>query len=145
MLCMQTETNEIIERTPGFNNQEMWKQCELLKSVVFQTIQVKSGRGKGVRVIEEFKHNIPSEVRNRIANSCEYYKNLYEEDMKKEEVGSLEVIKYRFEKINGEPKIIIDMVKVLNKNGAYLKFAKLEGVVNYLSKYPVKFKDYDSI
>lgn len=145
MLYMQPETNEIIERTPGMNNEEMWKQCELLRSVVFQTIQVKSGRGKGVKITEEFKHKTPSEVRNRIANSCEYYKNLYKEDMKKEEVGSLEVIKYRFEKINGEPKIIIDMVKVLNKDGAYLKFAKLEGVIDYLSKYPVKFKDYDSI
>lgn len=75
---MQPETTEIIERTPGFNNQEMWKQCELLKSVVFQTIQTKSGRGKGVKIIEEFKHNMPSGVRNRIASSCEHYKNLYE-------------------------------------------------------------------
>ena len=83
---MQSETNEIIERTPGFNNEEMWKQCELLKSVVFQTIQTKSGRGKGVRIIEEFKHNMPSDVRNRIANSCEYYKNLYEQDMKTSKV-----------------------------------------------------------
>ena len=39
---MQPETNKVIERTPGFNNEEMWKQCELLKSVVFQTIQTKS-------------------------------------------------------------------------------------------------------
>lgn len=83
---MQPETNEIIERTPGMNNEEMWKQCELLKSVVFQTIQVKSGRGKGVRITEEFKHDTPSEIRNRIANSCEYYKKLYEEDMKTDKV-----------------------------------------------------------
>lgn len=95
MLCMQSETNEIIERTPGFNNEEMWKQCELLKSVVFQTIQTKSGRGKGVRITEEFKHNTPSEVRNRIANSCEYYKKLYEEDMSKIEYRDyqLDIIK----------------------------------------------------
>ena len=95
MLYMQPETNEIIERTPGFNNEEMWKQCELLKSVVFQTIQTKSGRGKGVRIVEEFKHNTPSEVRNRIANSCEYYKKLYEEDMSKIEYRDyqLDIIK----------------------------------------------------
>ena len=80
---MQLETTEIIERTPGFNNQEMWKQCELLKYVVFQTIQTKSGRGKGVRITEEFKHNMPSGVRNRIANSCEHYKNLHEKDMER--------------------------------------------------------------
>ena len=61
--------------------------------------------------------------------------------MEKREIGSLEVIKYRFEKINGEPKIVIEMVKVLDTNGLYIKFAKLEGVVKYLSKYPIKFKD----
>lgn len=80
---MQPETTEIIERTPGFNNQEMWKQCELLKSVVFQTIQTKSGRGKGVKIIEEFKHNMSSGVRNRIASSCEHYKNLHDKDMER--------------------------------------------------------------
>lgn len=143
MLCMQSETNEIIERTPGFNNEEMWKQCELLKSVVFQTIQTKSGRGKGVRIVEEFKHNTPSDVRNRIANSCEHYKKLYE--MEKKEIGSLEVIKYRFNYIDGDPKIIIDVIKVLDTDGKYIKFAKLEKVIEYLSKYPIKFKDYDSI
>lgn len=71
--------NNIFERTPGFNNEEMWKQCELLKSVVFQTIETKVGRGKSVRVIETFKHNTPLEVRDRITNSCEHYKKLYME------------------------------------------------------------------
>jgi len=55
-------------------------------------------------------------------------------------VGSLEVIKYEFEVINGEPKIVISMVKVLDINGKYIKFAKLEDVNPYLSKYPISFK-----
>ena len=55
-------------------------------------------------------------------------------------VGSLEVIKYEFEVINGEPKIVISMVKVLDTNGKYMKFAKLKGVHPFLSKYPIKFK-----
>jgi len=49
---------------------------------VFQTIETKVGRGKNVRVVQSFKHNTPLEVRERIANSCEHYKNLHEEDMK---------------------------------------------------------------
>jgi hypothetical protein len=121
------------------NNEEMWKQCELLKSVAFQTIESKSGMGKNVRIVREYKHNIPSEVMDRISNSCKHYKKLYK--MEKKEIGSLEIIKYRFDYIDGEPKIIIDMVKVLDKNGNYIKFAKLEGVVDYLSKYPIKFKE----
>lgn len=141
MFSMQPEIKEIdiFEKNIGMNNEEMWKQCELLKSVAFQTIESKSGRGKNVRIIREYKHNIPSEVMDRISNSCEHYKKLYQ--MEKKEIGSLEIIKYRFDYVDGEPKIIIDMVKVLDKNGDYIKFAKLEGVVDYLSKYPIKFKE----
>jgi len=135
----ETQTIDIFERNAGFNNKEMWKQCELLKSVVFQTIETKVGRGKNVRVVQSFKHNTPLEVRERIANSCEHYKKLYE--MEKRKVGSLEITKYRFEYVNGEPKIIIEMVKVLDTDGKYIKFAKLEKVIEHLSKYPVKFKD----
>lgn len=136
---MQYEDKQIIERNLGFNDYEMWKQCELLKKVVCATVDVKVGRGKNVKIVQEYKHNTPTEIRDRIIRSCEYYKNLYE--MKQKEVGSLEVIKYRFDYIDGEPKIIIDMVKVLDKNGEYIKFAKLEGVIDYLSKYPIKFKE----
>lgn len=136
---MQLNDKEIIERVLGHNNYEMWQKCELLKKVINTTIEVKEGRGKNVRITNKYKHNVPTEVRQKILDSCKYYKQLNE--MEKKETGSLEVVKYRFEKINGEPKIIIDMVKVLDKNGQYIKFAKLEGVVNYLSKYPIKFKE----
>lgn len=138
---MQFNGKEIIEKNLGFNNLEMWKQCEILKSIVTQTIDTKEGRGKNVRIYKKYKHNTPQEVIDRIVNSCEYYKSLYEKDMKAKEVGSLEVIKYRFDYINGEPKIIIDTVKVLDTNGSYMKFAKLQGVVKYLSKYPITFKE----
>ena len=74
---------DILERNSGFNNEEMWKQCELLRSVVFQTIETKVGRGKNVTTLKTFKHNTPTEVRDRIANSCEYYKKLYEKDMER--------------------------------------------------------------
>lgn len=57
-----------------------------------------------------------------------------------EKVGSFEIVKYRFDFIDNEPKIIIEMVKVLDKNGKYIKFAKLKDVLNYLSLYPVTFK-----
>ena len=56
------------------------------------------------------------------------------------EIGSFEIIKYRFDLVNGDPKIIIEMVKVLDLNGKYIKFAKLKEVLPYLSQYPVKFK-----
>ena len=138
---MQPEHKEIIERKPGFNNLEMWNQCQMLKDVVTQTIETKEGRGRNVRVYQKYKHNTPKEVIDKIIYSCEYYKNLHEKDMEKRKVGSLEVIKYKFEMINDEPKIVIEMIKVLDERGCYLKFAKLKNVVEYLSKYPITFKE----
>jgi len=55
-------------------------------------------------------------------------------------IGSLEITKYDFEYVDGEPKIVISMVKVLDENGKYINFAKLKEVSPYLSKYPVSFK-----
>jgi len=57
------------------------------------------------------------------------------------EIGSFEIVKYKFDFVNGEPKIIIEMIKVLDINGKYIKFAKLKEVLPYLSKYPIKFKN----
>jgi SNF2 family DNA or RNA helicase len=74
---------DILERTSGFNNKEMWKQCEILRSVVFQTIETKTGRGKQIKITQTFKHNTPTKVRERIANSCTHYKKLYEKDMER--------------------------------------------------------------
>lgn len=50
--------------------------------------------------------------------------------------ASLEVIKYDY---NGKD-IVISMIKVLDEKGEYIKFAKLDKVMPYLSKYPIKFK-----
>lgn len=82
---MQPETKEIdvFERTLGYNNKEMWDRCELLKSVVCATVESKVGRGKNVKIIHNYKHNTPSEIRERIVNSCEYYKKLHEKDMER--------------------------------------------------------------
>ena len=54
--------------------------------------------------------------------------------------GSLEITRYHYEVVDGEPKIIISMVKVLDTEGKYIKFAKLKEVEPFLSKYPVTFK-----
>lgn len=49
---------------------------------------------------------------------------------------SLEIVKYDY---NGKD-IVISMIKVLDEKGEYIKFAKLNNVMPYLSKYPIKFK-----
>lgn len=57
-----------------------------------------------------------------------------------ENVGSFEIVRYRFEYVDSEPKIIIEMVKVLDTKGKYIKFASLKEVIEFLPLYPVKFK-----
>ncbi len=56
-------------------------------------------------------------------------------------IGSLEITRYNYELIDGEPKIVISMVKVLDQEGEYIKFAKLKDVEPYLSLYTVNFKN----
>jgi len=51
-----------------------------------------------------------------------------------------EIIKYNYELVDGKPKIVISMIKVLDEEGKYIKFAKLKEVEKYLSLYPVTFK-----
>jgi hypothetical protein len=53
---------------------------------------------------------------------------------------NFEITKYRFELINGEPKIVIDMIKVIDENGKYIKFAKLKDVIDFLPGRTVTFK-----
>ena len=55
------------------------------------------------------------------------------------EIGSLEITRYSYEVVEDEPKIVISMVKVLDTEGKYIKFAKLKEVEPFLSKYPVTF------
>jgi hypothetical protein len=54
-------------------------------------------------------------------------------------IGRFEITKYSFETIEAEPKIVISMVKVLDTEDKYIKFAKLKEVEPYLSMYPVTF------
>ena len=49
----------------------------------------------------------------------------------------LEVVRYEYD----GKDIIIKMIKVLDKDGNYIKFAKLKDVMPYLSKYKVTFKN----
>jgi hypothetical protein len=80
---MQLERDDVIERVLAHNNLEMWKKCELLKGVVTKTVEVKEGRGKNVKVYTKYKHNTPQDVIDKIIRSCEYYKQLHEKDMER--------------------------------------------------------------
>jgi transcriptional regulator NrdR family protein len=55
--------------------------------------------------------------------------------------AKLEVVRYSFEFIEGNPKIIIHQIKVLDKNNKYIKFASLEKAFKHLKDYPITFKN----
>ena len=56
------------------------------------------------------------------------------------QIGSLEVVRYKYELVDGDPKIVISMIKVLDTEGKYIKFAKLKEVEPFLSEFQIKFK-----
>lgn len=58
-----------------------------------------------------------------------------------EKIGGFQIVRYEFKYVDNEPKIVISMIKVLDKKGKYIKFAKLKEVEPYLSKFPVSFKN----
>jgi hypothetical protein len=72
------ENVDILSRTPGYNNEMMYRQCMILASVVNAKKEVKVGRGKNMTIIQEYKHDTPIEVIERINRSVEYYKNQME-------------------------------------------------------------------
>jgi len=92
---------DVLERILGFNDYDMWMQCELLKSVVEAKVEKKVGRN---RIEESYKHNLPSENRKRIIDSCEYYKELYKKNMS----AKIEFRDYQEDIINIGSEIIED-------------------------------------
>jgi SNF2 family DNA or RNA helicase len=113
---MQLNDKEIIERVLGHNNYEMWQKCELLKKVINTTIEVKEGRGKNVRITNKYKHNVPTEVRQKILDSCDYYKELMKTDKSQIDavidvlnavpIGTIQLRDYQIDIIEQGTKII---------------------------------------
>lgn len=129
---------QVVERIPAYSNQSMVYYCDTLLSILSQTYDTKVGRGNKVDTIKVFKHKNDQDVIDKITKSKEHYYKLNK--MGNRKVGSFEVVKYRLDYIDGQPKIIIEMIKVLDEDGEYIKFARLKDVIGYLPKYPIIFK-----
>jgi hypothetical protein len=82
----------------------MLDYCYSLKIILDQTKEVKSGRGNAVIIRKVLKYNKDSETIERIINSCDHYKKLY--DMEKK-------FNYRDYQIN----IIEKGTEIVSKNG----------------------------
>jgi len=128
----------MIERIPAYSNESMIDYCKNLLSILSQTYDTKVGRGKKAEVVKVFKYNQDQDVIDKLKNSIEHYKKLNQ--MKNRKVGSFEIVKYKIVIQSGNPKIEIEMIKVLDEDGEYIKFARLKDVIGYLSKYPVTFR-----
>lgn len=74
---------DIIKRYTGYSNEMMLRQCEILKKVMTSTKEVKTGRGKDIKIEHRLKYNSEPEVLQRILNSYEHYLKLHEQDMER--------------------------------------------------------------
>ncbi len=71
--------NDIVQRTPGYSNQMMFADCEIMLKVMTtqkETI-VKNGRKNEIKLMPKYK--IENEKIERMKRSCEYYQNEPEE------------------------------------------------------------------
>ena len=124
----------MIERTSGYNNKAMWEYCEMLKGVVLQTKTIKSGRGNAVEIREILKYNTEKEIINKIVNSCEYYKNLYEMEKNKFQFRDYQadIIHKGYEILSKHRFLYLAMEVRTGKTLTSLGIAELCGIKNVL-------------
>lgn len=72
----------IIKRVSGYSNKWMVDQCEILKRIVLNSVEVKVGRGKNIEIYRKLKHRTDKETMDRILASYDHYKKLYEMESK---------------------------------------------------------------
>lgn len=70
----------VIERVPCYTNKQMWERCESMRSVMMQKTELVSGRGRNLDKIIVPKYRIDKLTLEKVLKSCEYYKELYEEE-----------------------------------------------------------------
>ena len=67
-----------MDRIPGYSDEMMYRQSELLHGIVFKTKLVKSGRGKNAVMIEQRCYEHSEIVERRAVDSLSYYKDRME-------------------------------------------------------------------
>lgn len=55
----------------------------------------------------------------------------------------IEITRYDWELVDGQPKIVIHQVKLMEDDGTYIKFAKLKDIEMELANHPVRFRSKD--
>jgi len=112
----ETETLDIIERTPFYTNKMMVESISLIRDVVLATKTVKEKiKNKNVdRIVPKFKTD--PDVIDRILRSLEYYSDPNTEEMKDKRV-STEVISNTVQFRDYQTKIIHQGSEILNKHG----------------------------
>jgi len=124
----------MIERTSGYSNKAMWEYCEMLKGVVLQTKTTKSGRGNAVEIREVLKYNTEKEIINKIVDSCEHYKNLYEMEQNKFQFRDYQadIIHKGYEILSKHRFLYLAMEVRTGKTLTSLGIAELCGIKNVL-------------
>jgi len=70
----------VVERTLGYSNEQMYKQCKLFYDIVFKTKKVKQGRGKNAKFVDKRVYENDYAIEERALKSLEYYKIKMEND-----------------------------------------------------------------
>jgi hypothetical protein len=104
----ESQSLDIIQRTPCYTNSKMVEQCKLLLSIVDSTKEVKVKEGNKYVIEKKPKFPFEKEVADRIRRSYEYYKKLNEQDMERNDR-----VKFR----DYQERIILDGARKINEHG----------------------------
>jgi SNF2-related domain len=74
---------DVFERRHYYSNTDMIKQCELIKSVLSTTKEVKEGRGKKAVMVKKPLYPNDKDLLDKAIRSIEYYKKLHELEQSK--------------------------------------------------------------
>ncbi|MFN5250097.1 MAG: DEAD/DEAH box helicase family protein, partial [Bacteroidota bacterium] len=103
----------MIERKLGHTNKEMLQYCERIKKIVLSKTKVKVGKGKNIEYCDMLKYKTDESIINNIIESHNYYKKLYEEEMKAADALTNGVIQYR----DYQKDIIKEGAKIIGEHG----------------------------
>jgi len=103
----------IVERSPCVSNKDMLEKCSLFLKILDTKVERTIGRGKAVDKVLVPKYKTHPDTYNKIVRSVQYYKRLYEEELKLLEQLKHKEVEFRSYQL----QIIQDGTEILKTHG----------------------------
>jgi len=147
---------KIVKRIAGYSDEMMYKSCLITHGIIFQTVDVKTGRGKNATIIHKRKYKFTEDVESRAIESLNYYKERmkrtskinYREYQKKIIREGAEVLMFNhflylaMEVRTGKTLTSMGIAKLMNCNKV-LFVTKKKAISSIESDYDLLYPDFE--